>query len=94
MTTKFSLEVNLDDETEAREWIAKYGTTDGRRLANLLGFTGKDSARAADALSNYAWNKTTAIDCRKRGTIQTAQNYERICDDIYARDIEPLIACW
>jgi hypothetical protein len=79
--------LNLDDETTVETWIAHFGTLRGRRLANLLGFTGTGAVSRANALSNYAWNKSTAISCRKRGDIATAQSYEAICDRIFKDDI-------
>ncbi len=77
--------INLDCEIECAEFVAKYGTNKGIRLANLLGIKGKGSKSAANALSNYAWNKTAAIDCRKRGAIGIAMTYENICDRIYSK---------
>jgi hypothetical protein len=91
---QFSIDLNLDDEHEAQEFTKAHGTTSGRALANRLGFRGKNAAKAATALSCYAWNKVTAIDCRMRGKIETAQRYEAICDRIYRNTIQPLIACW
>ncbi len=90
----FKIDLNLDAMCEANEFIHKFGTTKGRALANLLGFKGKGSARAATALSNYAWNKQTAIGCREHGKIQTAIMYEDICDKIYTENIQPSIECW
>jgi hypothetical protein len=75
--------LNLDDENQVKNWIEKFGTLRGRRLANQLGLKGKGAVKTANALSNYAWNKHTAIDNRKRGMIITAQNYEKICQAIY-----------
>lgn len=78
-----SLPVNLDCENTVAEWIKAFGTMSGRRLANHLGLSGRGSAKAASSLSNYAWNKSTAIDCRRRGQIASALQYEAICDRIY-----------
>lgn len=85
---------NLDDEEEARAFIETHGTGRGRALANRLGFTGKGSGTAASALSNYAWNKATACDCRSRGDTRAALIYESICDRIYSEDIAGKINCW
>lgn len=90
----FQFDGNLDDETEARAFIDTHGTLRGRALANRLQFTGTGSAAAASALSGYAWNKATAIDCRLRGDIQAALCYETICDRIYSEDISGKIECW
>ena len=75
--------INLDDENEVSDFIHTYKTDKGRRLANRLKIAGKGSAQKATDLSSYAWNKTTAISCRKKGDIETALKYERICDSIY-----------
>lgn len=39
--------------------------------------------QATKDLCNYAANKATAMDCRKRGDIQTALHYESIAERIY-----------
>jgi hypothetical protein len=48
--------------------------------------------RAAKSCANYASNKAAAIDCRLRGHINNALDYERICDRIY--DELPAFARW
>jgi hypothetical protein len=90
----FKADINLDDESEAREFIETHGTRKGRGLANSLGFHGKGATAAAGALSNYAWNKATACDCRLKGDIPAALVYEAICDRIYSEDIKGKIDCW
>jgi len=80
-----TLEINLDDEHEVESFIAKHGNTKGRRLANQLGLTGKGSSKLANLFSGYAWNKLTAVNLRKKGRIETALQYEGICDRIYER---------
>jgi len=91
---KFAIDLNLDDEYEVEDFINAHGTSKGRGLANTLGFKGKGSVAAANALSCYAWNKHTAISCRKRGDITNALKYEAICDWIYRDDITGKIECW
>lgn len=91
---KFKLDINLDDENEVEQFIESYGTNRGRLLANRLGFTGTGSTKLANALSNYAWNKHTAISCRKAGKIGEAIMYENICDSIYRDDIQTRCECW
>lgn len=91
---KHTLEINLDDEQECAEFIEQHGTNRGKRLANRLGLKGKGSVRLASSLSNYAWNKHTAIYLRLQGNIQDAQRYEAICDRIYSADIQPRCDCW
>lgn len=39
--------------------------------------------KAAKSLMHYAYNKSTAMQCRVRGDIVGASNYEAICDRIY-----------
>ncbi len=90
----FSVDINLDDEETVNAWIATHNTNKGRIVANRLGLKGKGSSDLATALSNYAWNKYTAIGLRKRGEIQTAISYESICDRIYKQDIAPVCECW
>ena len=80
--TKFEL-LNLDCPNEVEDFIAKYNTTKGAKLANMLGIKGKGRNKIANALSNYAWNKKTAMEQRKVGNISTAVSYGNICDRIY-----------
>jgi len=90
----FELEVNLDCPKSLEKFLKTYEPTRGRALANRLAFSGKGSAKAANALMNYACNKRAAIMCRQRGKISAAIQYEDICDRIYREDIQPLIKCW
>ena len=83
----FPFPYNLDDEEEVYRFIKEFGTARGRRLANLLGWTGPNSTISAYAVSNYAWSKSTAIACRKRGAVVEALVYEAICDKIYKEDL-------
>jgi hypothetical protein len=94
--TVFALDINLDDEQEARDFTLTHGACSGsgRRVARALGLSGKGSSRLAKSLLCYAWNKVTAIECRNRGDITTALKYEEICDTIYARDIQSTCVCW
>ena len=46
---------------------------------------GKGTNIAARDLVAYAWNKSTAMQCRLRGDISTAWRYEGICDRIFDR---------
>lgn len=91
---KHTIEINLDDIQETKEFIQKNGTLKGRALAKKLGLSGEGSAKLASAFSNYAWNKNTAIDCRKNGNINSALKYEEICDSIYKENIQPNCKCW
>lgn len=82
--------INLDCENTLGEFITTYKTTNGRRLANLLNLRGKGSTEKGYAISGYAWNKHTAILCRKEGKIIEAQMYEGICERIYSRMSEDI----
>lgn len=79
--------INLDDSMTADElfafWNQHQRPTKAQRIA-LFGQAGKGTVVAAKSLANYAANKGTAMQCRERGTIETALQYERICDKIYA----------
>lgn len=55
----------------------------GRRYRLLFPEGGKGTKRAAAGLANYASNKATAMRCRARGDIASAQMYENICERIY-----------
>ena len=94
-TKQFKAEhLNLDDEETVSQFISSHKSTRGRTLANRLGFRGRGATKAANALSNYAWNKLTAISLRQKGNIAEAQRYEAICDRIYSQDIQQQIECW
>ncbi len=84
-TTETEPLFNLDCPNTVTEFIERYSTTKGRTLANLLGLTGAGCVKRANALSAYAWNKSTAMRCRLSGDIATAISYEDICDRIYSR---------
>lgn len=88
---------NLDDEVELDFVRTEYGILQGcrgRRLAAKLGWSGKGSSRAANAVANYVWNKLTAMQCRRAGKIQEAKQYEDICDRIYTQDLQPVVEVW
>jgi hypothetical protein len=88
---------NLDDEVELDYVKNEYGILQGcrgRRLARKLGWSGRGSAKAANAVANYVWNKLTAMECRRQGAIDVALMYEGICERIYSRDLQPLVEVW
>ncbi len=60
-------------------WITHHRGTNGLRL----GITGKGSRGIITNLANYAANKATAIKERERGRINSAREYESICESIY-----------
>lgn len=70
-------------------WLKHQG---GRAYRELFPDGGKGTKRATSDLANYASNKATAMGCRERGDIRTAQMYESICDRIY--DSLPSFARW
>ncbi len=74
---------NLDDPNEVEDFVNKYRTIRGRRLANMLEFKGFNSVKRANFYSLYAWNKWTAMALRKEGKIALALGYEAICDRLY-----------
>ena len=86
--------LNLDDLTEVEDFLKKYNTLKGIALANRLGIAGKGRKALASALSNYAWNKSTASLCRDTGNIDGALMYEEICDRIYKDSISGSVAAW
>lgn len=88
------LDLNLDDPQECRQFIEKHATLRGRVLARRLGLTGRGSARLASHLSNFVWNKSTAMDLRAAGKIEDALRYEEICDRIYKENIKPNLKAW
>lgn len=57
----------------------------GRKYRLVFPDGGRGTMRAVADLANYAANKATAISCRERGDIQTAQYYEAVCELIYSR---------
>lgn len=79
---------NLDDMTtdpaELRAWAVRHDR--GRRIAAEL-FSDKPAGyvSATRQLARYADNKATAMECRARGDISAAADYERICGRIYDR---------
>lgn len=56
----------------------------GRAYRDLFPQGGRGTKRAAADLANYAANKATAMRERSQGRIQTALQYESICERIYA----------
>jgi hypothetical protein len=75
---------NLDcvPQSELMEfWQTHQG---GRKYRAVFPDGGTGTMRAVANLANYAANKATAISCRERGDIQTAQYYESICDRLYS----------
>lgn len=77
--------LNLDDySTESADLFAFWAKHQaGRRSRDLFPDKPAGARRATADLANYAANKGTAMDCRRRGDIQTAQMYESICERIY-----------
>ena len=92
---KFKLDINLDDEQEASEFVAKYQFFNTRReVAKAMGLKGKGAHKLAGELHSYAFYKVNAIKYRKAGSIADALRYEAICDRIYSEGIQPHCECW
>ena len=49
----------------------------------------KGQFKLARYVKHYCVNKSVAIALRLKGEIQTASNYEHICDRIYKEDLQP-----
>lgn len=83
---------NLD--AMAPDDLMKFWSKHARGHHYALLFPGKPLGclRATADLANYASNKATAIECRKRGDVQTALEYEGICERIYKH--LPAFARW
>jgi len=59
---KFKLDINLDDEQEAREFSDQYGMSNTvREVAQSLGLKGRGAHKLAKALCDYAFYKLKAL---------------------------------
>ncbi len=76
---------NLDamSEDELMAFWMRYQNRQRRKDAFALVGGGPNYTNWAARLGGYAANKATAMSCRKRGDIQAALIYEKICDLIY-----------
>jgi hypothetical protein len=74
---------NLDNDNslDLMEFWNKH--QNGRRYRDLFPKGGRGTKIATEKLADYAANKAAARSCRLNGQIDTALNYERICDLIY-----------
>jgi len=63
------------------EWIGN-GVKPPKK-ARLIYPAGRKPVRTLQDVRNYCWNALTARGLRKSGKVQTALQYERICDQIY-----------
>jgi hypothetical protein len=87
--------VNLDAYGEPDDLMAFWQRHNGRSInaaRELFPDRPHRYVRTARDLANYASNKATAMRCRARGDIATAQMYEGICERIY--DALPAYARW
>lgn len=80
----------MSPEELTRFW---YKHQRGRGYRVLFPDGGAGSKRATADLANYASNKATAMQCRKRKDIDSARMYERIADDIYST-LPPAAILW
>lgn len=83
---------NLDAEEATALLIFWNRHQGGRNARDLFPEGGKGTLRATADLANYASNKATAMQCRRRGDITAALMYEDIADRIY-NDL-PSFARW
>jgi ribosomal protein L40E len=66
-------------------FAARYQYYNHAKAAELFGEEHKRQRNAYRDADNYAWNKYTAMSCRLRGDVQSALQYESICERIYAK---------
>ena len=95
----FALDLNLDDEEECREFVAKWGVDPigFDRLEGIggkLGLVGEGAAPLVSSLIRYAGQRLTAFNLRRAGAIEEALAWEKACDRIYAQEIAPVCECW
>jgi hypothetical protein len=78
---------NLDAETE--ENLAEFHKTHSHNSRNaakkLFPSTPAGYVKTAKALASYAINKLVAMQQRKQGNIETALQYEKICEGVYSK---------
>lgn len=79
--------INLDGLTTDPDTLMRWWATHqrGRNARELFPSRRAGYRRATADLANYAANKSTAMSCRLRGDISTAEVYEHICERIYRR---------
>lgn len=90
----FALDLNLDDEEECREFVAKWGNASFGEICDGLGINRSGGAQLAMDLRSYAHHKLWAIQARLAGRIGEALEIEKRCDRIYAQEIAPVCECW
>ena len=83
---------NLDAMWEDDLWAfwQRYQHAQKRKDARELVGARKGYTILAAKLGAYACNKAVAMKCRRDGRVETAQIYEKICDNIYAQLPEDL----
>lgn len=87
MSRTFTFRLDLSKKRAREIFLEKYEPARGRRLANLLGFKGPNSVRAANGLMNYAQNMRASLVSKGKASA----NYRRICQDILVDDILPFV---
>ena len=74
--------LNLD--CESREYLRELWDKKGKQnAADCFPDKPRGYIKAFNDYRAYAINKVCAIDCRLKGDIASAINYERMCDNIY-----------
>ena len=81
--------VNLDGESSEDlmsfwSWCGASGSPSVRAARTLFPDRPPKYVSVTGTLRAYAASKATAMTCRTRGNIQTAQVYETICERIYS----------
>lgn len=79
--------INLDamHADDLFAWSHTFGHATKAQRLEAFGRIGRGTVRALKDCANYAANKGTAMQCRERGHVQTALQYENIADKIYNR---------
>ena len=95
----FTLAVNLDDEDECREFVAKWGTDPMgldrmEAIGREMGLVGEGAGPLVSSLIRYAAQRVPAFNLRRAGAIEEALGWEKACDRIYAREIASVCECW
>ena len=98
--------IDLSTPQGVEQFIDKYETMRGQRLANRLGLAGKGSQRLADAVSSFAWNAAALKYCSGSeagqriylGLCENAIKNARNCDQfpsLYYSEINfPSLQAW
>ncbi len=83
---------NLDcmPADELMDFWKKFQRPSRKDAEELVGDRRRGYTTIAGKLAGYASNKATAVRCRQKGKIASAESYEAICDCIYKEIPEDL----